>query len=211
MLQEDLVERRRRDRDLAGARWFADAAAMARDPEIDVVAELIGGSDGIAREVVAGAIAAGKHVVSANKALLADLPPGETDTMSRRLKRLSGSPADEFEARLLVWLAVTFAAEPIFATGTNAGYWSFAYGEDPVLLSVIGAAKNTMSTQLADDIAWRLRVEEPPPGGFIERMKQEFTAGNPVVRRMSSGAIRIQFNAKSQRPDSSLARSLARG
>ncbi len=131
--------------------------------------------------------------------------------MSQHLKRLSGSPADEFEARLLVWLAVTFAVEPIFATGTNAGYWSFAYGEDPVSLSVIGAAKNTMSTQLADDIAWRLRIEEPPPGGFIERMKQEFTADNPVVRRMSSGAIRIQFNAKGQRPDSSLARSLARG
>jgi homoserine dehydrogenase len=44
---------------------------MARDPETDVVVELIGASDGIAREVVAGAIAQGKHVVSANKALLA--------------------------------------------------------------------------------------------------------------------------------------------
>ena len=63
----------KRDRgvDLAGARWFADAAAMARDPGVDVVVELIGGSDGVAREVVAGAIAAGKHVVTANKALLA--------------------------------------------------------------------------------------------------------------------------------------------
>jgi homoserine dehydrogenase len=63
--------RRERGVDLAGVRWFADAAAMARDPETDVVVELIGASDGIAREVVAGAIAQGKHVVSANKALLA--------------------------------------------------------------------------------------------------------------------------------------------
>lgn len=64
---------RRRDRgvDLSGARWFADATAMASDPDIDAVVELIGGSDGVAREVVAGAIAHGKHVVSANKALLA--------------------------------------------------------------------------------------------------------------------------------------------
>jgi homoserine dehydrogenase len=63
--------RRERGVDLTGVRWFADAAAMARDPETDVVVELIGASDGIAREVVAGAIAQGKHVVSANKALLA--------------------------------------------------------------------------------------------------------------------------------------------
>jgi len=64
---------RRRDRgiDLAGVRWVEDAAALAQDPEIDVVVELIGGSDGVARAVVAGAIAAGKHVVTANKALIA--------------------------------------------------------------------------------------------------------------------------------------------
>ena len=62
---------RQRGVDLSGIRWFADAAAMAKDPEIDAVVEVIGGSEGIARDVVAGAIAAGKHVVSANKALLA--------------------------------------------------------------------------------------------------------------------------------------------
>ncbi len=57
--------------DLSAVRWLADATALARDPDVDVVVELIGGSDGIAREVVAGAIAAGKHVVTANKALIA--------------------------------------------------------------------------------------------------------------------------------------------
>lgn len=64
---------RRRDRgvDLSAARWYADAAMMAADPEVDVVVELIGGSDGKAREVVARALEHGKHVVSANKALLA--------------------------------------------------------------------------------------------------------------------------------------------
>ena len=57
--------------DLADARWFEDATALAADPEVDVVLELIGGSDGIAKAVVERAIAAGKHVISANKALLA--------------------------------------------------------------------------------------------------------------------------------------------
>lgn len=64
---------RRRDRglDLSAVRWFGDAAAMAADPEIDVVIELIGGADGIARGVVERALDHGKHVVTANKALMA--------------------------------------------------------------------------------------------------------------------------------------------
>ena len=45
---------------------------MAADPEIEVVAELIGGAGGIARQVVETALDHGKHVVTANKALIAD-------------------------------------------------------------------------------------------------------------------------------------------
>jgi homoserine dehydrogenase len=64
---------RRRDRgvDLAAVRWFDDAAAMAADPDIDVVVELIGGADGVARAVVETALERGKPVVTANKALMA--------------------------------------------------------------------------------------------------------------------------------------------
>jgi homoserine dehydrogenase len=47
-----------------------DARAVIANPEIDIVIELIGGY-GIARTLVLEAIAAGKHVVTANKALLA--------------------------------------------------------------------------------------------------------------------------------------------
>lgn len=52
------------------ARVVADAMALARDPEIDVVIELIGGY-GFAKDFVLEAIRNGKHVVTANKALLA--------------------------------------------------------------------------------------------------------------------------------------------
>jgi homoserine dehydrogenase len=48
----------------------ADARSVIARPEIDVVVELIGGT-GVARSLVLEAIAAGKHVVTANKALLA--------------------------------------------------------------------------------------------------------------------------------------------
>ncbi len=51
--------------------WHADPLALVADPEVDVVVELIGGAEGAARRVVEAAIAAGKPVVTANKALLA--------------------------------------------------------------------------------------------------------------------------------------------
>jgi homoserine dehydrogenase len=47
-----------------------DAFAVVGDPDVDIVVELIGGY-GVARELVLKAIANGKHVVTANKALLA--------------------------------------------------------------------------------------------------------------------------------------------
>src|SRR3546814_5582967 len=63
----------RRDRgvDLSAYRWYDDATEMASRADADVVVELIGGSSGIARNVLDVAITAGRHVVTANKALLA--------------------------------------------------------------------------------------------------------------------------------------------
>ena len=57
--------------DLSSMAWFDDSAAMAREADADVVCELIGGSDGIAKDTCEAAIAAGRHVVTANKALIA--------------------------------------------------------------------------------------------------------------------------------------------
>ena len=64
---------RKKDRgvDLATVSWRDDPVAIARDPNVDVVVELIGGSDGAAKALVETALTQGKHVVTANKALLA--------------------------------------------------------------------------------------------------------------------------------------------
>ncbi|HJV28171.1 MAG TPA: homoserine dehydrogenase [Aromatoleum sp.] len=53
-----------------GVKLTDDAFSVVADPEIDIVVELIGGY-GVARELVLKAIENGKHVVTANKALLA--------------------------------------------------------------------------------------------------------------------------------------------
>lgn len=63
--------RKKRGVDLAGLRWEGDARALAGADDIDVVVETIGGSEGVARQLVEASLKAGKHVVTANKALLA--------------------------------------------------------------------------------------------------------------------------------------------
>ncbi|RWL86902.1 MAG: homoserine dehydrogenase [Mesorhizobium sp.] len=64
---------RKRDRgiDLSAATWFDDPVQMAEKADIDVFVELIGGDEGPARLAVKAALEAGRHVVTANKALLA--------------------------------------------------------------------------------------------------------------------------------------------
>jgi len=64
---------RTRDRGvpLGGLRWYDDPVALAADPAVDVVVEVIGGSEGPARELVRAALEQRKPVVTANKALMA--------------------------------------------------------------------------------------------------------------------------------------------
>ena len=57
--------------DISGIRVSRDVMEVARDPDIDILVELIGGTT-TARELVLTAIANGKHVVTANKALIAE-------------------------------------------------------------------------------------------------------------------------------------------
>jgi homoserine dehydrogenase len=62
---------KKRGVDLGKVRWVADPVALASDPGIDVLVELIGGEGDPARAAVTAALTAGKSVVTANKALLA--------------------------------------------------------------------------------------------------------------------------------------------
>ncbi|MGC1488697.1 MAG: homoserine dehydrogenase [Albidovulum sp.] len=60
-----------RDIDLSPYAWEDDPVALAGRKDVDVLVEVIGGSDGPAKEATETAIASGKDVVTANKALLA--------------------------------------------------------------------------------------------------------------------------------------------
>jgi homoserine dehydrogenase len=63
--------RKNREADMSGYAWEADPVALARRSDVDVFIEVIGGHEGPAKEATEAAIAAGKDVVTANKALLA--------------------------------------------------------------------------------------------------------------------------------------------
>lgn len=60
-----------RDADLSAYGWEDDPVALATRADVDVLVELMGGSDGPALAATRAAIAAGKDVVTANKAMLA--------------------------------------------------------------------------------------------------------------------------------------------
>ncbi|MGR3637530.1 MAG: homoserine dehydrogenase [Shimia sp.] len=69
------VSARSRDKDrgvaLTGYVWEDDPVALAKRDDVDVFVELMGGEDGPAKDAIEAAIALGKDVVTANKALLA--------------------------------------------------------------------------------------------------------------------------------------------
>jgi homoserine dehydrogenase len=58
--------------DISQLAWFDDPVALAQSPDIDIFVELVGGSDGPAKAAVEAALEAGKAVVTANKALIAE-------------------------------------------------------------------------------------------------------------------------------------------
>nr|WP_279347224.1 homoserine dehydrogenase [Govania unica] len=57
--------------DMSGYRWYDNPVDMALADDVDVIVELIGGSDGVAKALAETALAHGKSLVTANKALIA--------------------------------------------------------------------------------------------------------------------------------------------
>ena len=66
----DKIRKSAPDITLAGIAWYDDAEKMVAEADADVVVELIGGT-GVAKRTVEAALAKHRHVVTANKAMLA--------------------------------------------------------------------------------------------------------------------------------------------
>ena len=63
--------KKNRDADLSGYAWETDPVTLAKRDDVDVFVEVMGGHEGAAKSATEAALSAGKHVVTANKALLA--------------------------------------------------------------------------------------------------------------------------------------------
>jgi homoserine dehydrogenase len=129
------VSARERGRDrglnLAPYAWEDDPVALARRPDVDVFVELIGGDNGPALAAVEAALAAGKDVVTANKAMLAH--------HGQRLAELA-----EANGRVLRFEAAVAGAIPVVKALTE----SLAGNEIARVMGVMNGTCNYILTRM---------------------------------------------------------------
>src|SRR4029077_2468782 len=153
---------RRKDRgvDLSAARWFADATAMAAEPDVDVVVELIGGADGVALDVVKSALAHGKHVVTANKALMA-----HHGTELARLAEAKGA-ALAFEAAVAGGIPIVKTLREGLAANHIARVYGILNGTSNFILTTMRESRREFGEVLGE--AQKLGYAETDPSFDID-------------------------------------------
>jgi len=153
---------RHRDRgiDLSGARWCEDALALAAIPEIDVVVELIGGADGVARQVVEAALAGGKHVVTANKALMAEHGTALAKTAE------AGGVALAFEAAVAGGIPIIKTLREGLAGNRLSRVYGILNGTTNYILTTMRESGRDFAEVLAE--AQQLGYAEADPGFDID-------------------------------------------
>jgi homoserine dehydrogenase len=151
---------RQRDIDISGMRWMADARALAADPDLDVVVELIGGAEGTAFDLVRAGLAAGKHVVTANKALLAH----HGTELARAADRAAVALA--FEAAVAGGIPIIKMLREGLAANRIQGVYGILNGTCNYILTEMRRGGRDFAEVLAD--AQRLGYAEADPGFDID-------------------------------------------
>jgi homoserine dehydrogenase len=148
--------------DISGYAWADDPVELARDPAIDIFVELIGGADGPAKRAVEVALARGAHVVTANKALIAE-HGAELAALAERT-----GAALAFEAAVAGGVPIVKAMRESFAGCRVQAVSGILNGTCNYLLTEMEASGRSFEDVLAD--AQRLGYAEADPtmdvGGF---------------------------------------------
>lgn len=153
---------RSRDRgiDLARFEWVDDAATLSARDDIDVVVELIGGSDGPALTLARGTLTAGKAFVTANKAMIAhhglDLA---------RLAEAKGTPL-KYEAAVAGGIPVIKGLREGAAANEIARVYGILNGTCNYILTVMEEAGRDFAEVLAE--AQALGYAEADPSFDID-------------------------------------------
>ena len=131
-----------------------DLAAAVHDPGVHVVVELIGGTTA-AKQVVLDALAAGKHVVTANKALLAEHGPAVFDAARKAERTVC------FEAAVAGGVPVIRALAESLAANQVTALQGILNGTSNFILTRMAEAGVTYAAALAE--AQRLGYAEADP------------------------------------------------
>lgn len=153
---------RTRDRglDLGGIRWHDDPRGLAEDPEVDVVCELIGGSEGAAPDLCRAALARGKAVVTANKAMLA-LHGAELAMLAER----SGVPL-AFEAAVAGGIPIVKSLREGLAANRVRRVYGILNGTCNYILTTMRETGRDFASVLAE--AQALGYAEADPGFDVD-------------------------------------------
>jgi homoserine dehydrogenase len=153
---------RKKDRgvDLSGVRWVDDPVALARDPEVDVVVELMGGSEDPAKALVEAALAAKKPVVTANKALIA-----HHGVAIAKLSERHGTPL-HFEASVAGGIPIIKALREGFAGNRVDSLYGILNGTCNYILTTMRETGRDFADVLAE--AQKLGYAEADPGFDID-------------------------------------------
>jgi homoserine dehydrogenase len=153
---------RARDRgiDISPYPWFDDAVAMAAEADAEVVVELIGGADGTARAVAEAAIAKGRHVVTANKALIAH----HGTELARQADEAGVALA--FEAAVAGGIPIVKALREGLAANRLSRVYGILNGTSNYILSNMRETGRVFDDVLAE--AQRLGYAEADPGFDVD-------------------------------------------
>jgi len=139
---------------ISSFKWYDNPLDLAADPDIDVICELIGGADGIALQLSQAALKSGKHLVTANKALLAH--------HGNSLARMAEESAVNlgYEAAVAGGIPIVKALRE----GLTANKFSGVYG-------ILNGTCNYILTEMRDG------VDSTPPRDFDTVLKEAQALG----------------------------------
>ncbi len=174
--------------DLRGAAWTDDALALAQSAAIDCFVELIGGEGGVALAATRAAIDAGKHVVTANKAMLA--------VHGLELARAAEARgvALRFEAAVGGGIPIVKTLREALAGNSIERVYGILNGTCNYILTRMGAESLSFADCLAE--AQRLGYAEADPtfdvGGFDTAHKLAILTSLAFGTRVDAAAVGVE-------------------
>ena len=175
--------RKKRDADLSSIPLIADAVQIIQDPEVDIIVELIGGNEP-AYSLIMQAITCNKHVVTANKALIAN--HGNEIFKAAHDQGVMVS----YEAAVAGGVPVIKAIRESLAANRIQSIIGIINGTSNYILTEVGEKQRNFAEALAD--AQRLGYAEMDPSFDVDGID---TAHKLMIMAATAFGIPLQFNA----------------